>query len=248
MPVEITESFDFLGSTDSDEAFLSGFPRRTIAVDVLDDGTGSEYSHWQTLGGTRKGNDPTPEEIALSWQNAAKLYWRWNQVEAEFADGMGFFQGLVADATTDGVSDISYPIDRRIDGALGSDEVPPFYLYGIFTQGIARMFRGSTFLGYGIETGTGPSLPPSSDGFMAFENQGAAGFFGVLLGSYISDSIVLPNFLASGDGEVDYCTFGDIPMVCAASGDAADASALQAGDSGGATFNITSIDFYVPAT
>lgn len=47
---------------------FNGFPYCPAKIDV------SDYE-WITLGGTQKGNSPTPEEIDLSYRNAMKLYW-----------------------------------------------------------------------------------------------------------------------------------------------------------------------------
>lgn len=61
---------------------FTGFPL-TEVVDVTD------MADWVTLGGTRKGQTPTPEQIALSRVNAARLYWCLHGVYLSGAGGMG---------------------------------------------------------------------------------------------------------------------------------------------------------------
>jgi hypothetical protein len=57
----------------------NGFPFCIFPINVNISPNGNPYTHWITLGGTKKGgSSPTQSEIDLSFANAMKLWWNYN--------------------------------------------------------------------------------------------------------------------------------------------------------------------------
>lgn len=150
------QSFNAAG-TQRGELF-TGFPL-TTAVDVTD------MPDWVTLGGTRKGQTPTAEQIALSRVNAARLYWCLHGVAVDTAGGdlgesaswagiVPFQTGRSSDGQLDGV-DVQ-PAARATMAGLALGYEPAYWSTGLrllaYTSATARrMYASGEFVGFGCE-------------------------------------------------------------------------------------------------
>lgn len=206
--------FTFFGARHMDPAGLtvghmfSGFPR-TSYVDV------SDYDFWVTLGGTQKGQQPTPEAINLSLERAVKLYWRTHLITVTgHADMWYDFPGWSGSASVTGpidaiITDRAEPKDRcsvqpagenrkEVISGAGIAEIQGALLGASGGGGnVSRMFDGETFVGYGFLR-----------------------FCWVAATSYLEDSTVsrtakqYESFARQGVFEtLSYATIGEFPFV-----------------------------------
>lgn len=139
----------------------------------------SSFTYWMTLGGTQKGNVPTPAEIQLSLVNAWLLYWNLYKVNATFFDvsstGTEFHIDFEDEANNEHSwfstftaykEDMSYPKNRLCTVSLFLNDDPDSfdYEYADFEIGVAyskypiRHGLSSNF--YGDINVNGP-VPPS---------------------------------------------------------------------------------------
>lgn len=155
MPV--AQPFRFYGARRStpgerDELF-SGFPH-TIAVDV------SNVDYWITLGGTQKGQTPTPEQIALSLKNAGKAFWLSYSLTASGnatlltePEPMSVVGEVTARAGEPSSRCVGWPSEMGYlgqRGELDSGSVSLVANFHPYDFAVARMFLGDLFLGWGI--------------------------------------------------------------------------------------------------
>ena len=143
----------------------NGFRFCTLGVDV------SEYDHWITLGGTRKGNTATESEKSLSLVNAMRVFWNLHSATASFtatwsAGNLNFNKSLLdheyvieeepkericKNITQPNISSTSMTLaELNETGGTGCGTLGRFQVLSPL-----RMYNGSTsdeskFVGYGV--------------------------------------------------------------------------------------------------
>ena len=123
---------------------------------------------WITLGGTRKGNNPTKAEIQTSFVNAVKIFWNTNELlcSVESSKTSTSLPPIIhrKDSAFNSTADPEEPKDRVCERDSG------LYINayaagpangiksGVIDLRIARMYNGDVndednFLGYGLQSG-----------------------------------------------------------------------------------------------
>lgn len=224
-----TVEFDVFGNlqTTPENILLGGFPFIPPEVDV------SGFGYWSTLGGYNKddatgGTEPTDAQIFLSLQNAGLLYWNLFAVNGTVIVG-GSTSDESVNVTNDFVSGKEEPDGRQLkDGSesfgmsmnfLGSANGTSFSsdIYGS-KGGIVRMYNGSTFVGYGLESETANPLNTATPKGIQYVFSGPPPDLIVYIGSYFDD----PGFVGTLDvayTELPISGGGVIPVMCVAYAD-----------------------------
>ncbi|WP_185692790.1 hypothetical protein [Puniceicoccus vermicola] len=109
----------------------------------------SDLDDWLTLGGVRKGDDPTDMEIADSHRNAMKLFWNLSGIDISASSYGVSVDGLEIETeprlrVCAGSSD-EYSVDKSETDTVSASIACTIYLYRYFEDGI--------FVGYGIGGG-----------------------------------------------------------------------------------------------
>lgn len=139
----------------------NGFPFCLEKINVADDGTGSPYDWWSTLGGITDTNvgSQTPEQkkekIALSFENAYNLYWRTYALNYSLSSsGSGDNSGSI-DVENDNANQLAVP-----PGVVPRDRL---------CENEFESVTFSTSDGYGVAFGY-----PSTDFYVGFRSTPSA--------------------------------------------------------------------------
>jgi len=176
---------------------------------------------WITLGGTRKGNNPTKAEIQTSFVNAVKIFWNTNELLCSVESSKTPTElpqiiyrkesedGSVFNSTTDPEEPKDRACERDngvyVNGyAVGSKN-------GVIDLRIARMYNGDVndednFLGYGLQSGFSVQAE-SNDEPDGTGNPPTPGRCRVTIN--VSSRVIAP--------DTAYITFSGFPLVCGVS-------------------------------
>tara|TARA_R110002095_G_scaffold109423_1_gene95808 strand:- start:35 stop:817 length:783 start_codon:yes stop_codon:yes gene_type:complete len=180
---------------------------------------------WITLGGTRKGNNPTKAEIQTSFVNAVKIFWNTNKLLCSVESSKTSTElpqiiyrkesedGSVINPTTDPEEPKNRACERD-NGAyrnLYTVGIANGLKSGFISLGVMRMYDGDVndednFVGYGLEDGFSVQAE-SDDEPDGTGNPPTPGRCRVTIN--VSSRVIAPN--------TAYITFSGFPLVCGVS-------------------------------